>query len=70
MPRHFRVHNGPFYVSLRLRQSELYIMLYSALVLMNPRVQNLLPLRVEVVVNFLISDGHHDDQDPQEDDTD
>ena len=45
-------------------------MLYSALVLMNQRVQNLLPLRVEVVVNFLISDGHHDDQDPQEHDTD
>ena len=46
-------------------------MLYSALISLNePKSPNLLPLRVEVVVNLLVGDGHHDDQDPQEHDTD
>ena len=71
MLRHFRVHNGPFYVSLRQRQSELYIVYILFYFLMNPREPpNLLPLCVEVVVDFLVCDGHHDDEDPQEDDTD
>ena len=30
----------------------------------------LLPLRVEVVINFLVGDGHHDDEDPEEDHAD
>ena len=30
----------------------------------------LLPLSVEVIINFLVGDGHHDDEDPEEDHAD
>ena len=34
------------------------------------RVSYSLPLRVKVVIDLLVSDGHHDDEDPEEDDAD